>query len=575
MADIELTNYDYEDLKDSLIAFLQTYDPKFADFNFKGSAIDTLVAILARNSHYDAYMANMVANESFIDTAQLFANVASHAQCLSYVPRSVTAATTVVDIEITPYDVPTEQNIELPAGSVFLSTVLNNSYTFITKSPYVLTYKSSRATFKATDITLYQGSLQSNKLIYSGSKLIIPNKRIDTSTLVVVVNETTASLTNTVFTRADTIQDLDPTANVYFLGLNTDGYYTLEFGKDLLGAEPKVNSIVSVQYIVVEQNHGNGVSNLTAATSVADYTDIAVTVLTPAYGGSEGDDIETVRLLAPKAYAAQNRCVTPDDYVVKLREQYPFIKHATGWGGEKADPPQYGSVLISVIADGRDFVSPYVKNEMVNFLTGFNVGSITPIIIDPTLIGINLQIQFGYDKTRTSKTFTQLAADVVQVVQTYSDSDLNDFDQYYNNSSLISNIRSIPGVSTVEIDKRVFTDLSVVKGTLTKYEFTFGNEVIPGSISVLPITINSRATEETIVDDEQGNLILTQVIDGITYKINIGSVNYTSGYVQFTTTLVNDDDYLQISLSVVADNVYLGQNKIGYINLVETSKIDV
>lgn len=574
MSDIELTNYDYADLKDSLITFLQSYNTVFADFNFTGSNIDTLVAILARNSHYTGYMANMVANESFLDTAQLFANVASHAQDLSYVPRSVVAAQTVVDIEVTPFSTTgIASSIEMAVGSVFLTTVANQSYTFINKDSYVLPFKTSRGTYKVTDVVLYQGSIQTNKLIYSGSKLIIPNKRVDTSTLVVSVSETTASATATTFNQAEDIQDLGPNSTVYFLGLNTDGYYTLEFGKDLLGVEPKTSSIVTVSYIVVEDQHGNGASSLIPATSIADYTNITVTVQTPAYGGSEGDTIETTRFMAPRAYEAQNRCVTPDDYIVKLRTKYPFIKHAIGWGGETADPPQYGSVLISVIADGRDFISAYVKNEMVDFLSGYNVGSITPVIIDPTLVGIDLSIRFGYDKTKTNKSFTQLAADVVTLVQAYSDSDLNDFDRYYNNSTLITNIRSVPGVSTVELDKKVFTELDLVKSTSTKYEFTFENELIPGTISVPVFTVNSGSTSETIVDDSNGNIVLTQVISGITYKSIIGAVNYLTGYIYFTTTFINNSDYIQIYTEVVGDNVYLSKNKIGYINLVETNQI--
>lgn len=572
MSDIELTNYDYQDLKDSLITFLQTYDPKFADFNFKGSALDTLIAILTRNTHYDAYMANMVANESFIDTAQLFANVASHAQHLSYVPRSPTAAQIVVDIEVTPAVAPTVANIEMDVNSIFLATVLNTSYSFTNTSSAVLSYNSTRGTFKASNVSLYQGALQSNKLIYQGSKLIIPNKRIDTSTLVVSVGETTASVTNVSFAKADDIQELGSTANVYFLGLNTDGYYTIEFGKGLLGVEPKVGSIVTVSAVVVESQHGNGVSELTAATSIEDYTNIKVTVVTPAYGGSEGDDIETVRFLAPKAYEAQNRCVTPDDYVVKLRSKYPFIKHATAWRGEKADPPQYGSVLISMVADGRDFVSSYVKNEMVNFLIGYNVGSITPVIIDPVMVGIDLKISFAYDKTKTNKTFAQLASLVVNAIQVYSDDELNNFDRYYNNSSVISLIRSIQGITTLEIDKKVFTTLEIVKGTSTKYEFKFNNPLIPGTVNVTSFVVNPSASSESIVDVD-GKLVLTQVINNVTYTNNIGAVDYATGAVSFTAILTNSDEYLQITSEFVHDNVYLGQNRIGYINLVETEQI--
>lgn len=574
MSTIELTNYDYSDLKDSLITFLQGYDDRFKDFNFEGSNINTLISILSRNSHYLAYMANMTASESFLDTAQLIANVISHAQDLSYVPRSCTAAQIVCSIETTPSSTPDETSIELTAGSSFLASIDNTSYTFTNIDSWVLPWKTSRGTFKATDVTLYQGTIQTNKLIYSGSRIKIPNKRIDTSTLTVSVAET-SSATPMVYTAASEIQDLGADQNVYFLSMNTDGYYVIEFGKDILGIEPANASIVTCSYIVVEDTHANGLAELTAASMIGDYSNTAVTVTTSAYGGAEADDIETIRFLAPKAYEAQNRCVTPDDYIVKLREKYSFIKHAAAWGGDEMDPPQYGSVIISCIASGQDFISTYVKNEMVSFLTGYNVGSITPVIIDPVLVGIDLTVKFGYDRTKTSKSFTQIAADVVTYIQSYSDSDLNDFDQYYNNSTLISGIRDITGVTTVELDKSVFTSLDLVKSTSTKYEFTFGNEITPGTVSIPTFTVNSSATSETIVDDSNGNIILTQVIAGTTYKQTIGAVDYTDGSLYFTTTFVNDADYIQVYVECVDDNVYLGQNKIGYINLIDTQQISV
>jgi len=575
MSDLELTNYDYDDLKSSLIKFLKTYNPLFGDFDFEGSNIDSLCALLTRDTHYVGYMASMVANESFIDTAQLYENVASHAQDLSHCPTSCTCAKLVADIEVTPSSTTgLAISIEMAIGSTFLSTSDNTSYSFVNKEIYLLTYNSVRGTYKASDVVLYQGNAITSKLLYSGSALVLRNKRIDTSTLTVKVAQTTASATNVTFTEANDLQDLSSTSNVYFLSYNTSGYYQITFGKDILGTEPATSSIVTVTYLVAEEEHGNGVSSLTAASTIDDYSNITVTVSTNAYGGAEKEDIETMRFLAPLTYEAQNRCVTPTDYEVKLKKAYSFIKYIKAWGGEDNDTPQYGTVMISVIGSERDFVSTYIKSEMVDYLTSYNVGAMTPTIIDPVLIGISTTVNFAYDKTVTSKTFAELSALVTTAVQAYSDSNLNNFSLYYNNSALVAKLMAITGITTVNIDKSIFTDVDLVSATTTKYEFTFENALVPGSITISGGVINSAATE-TIYDDALGNIYLKQVISNVTTTSKIGTVTYSTGYIQFTATFTNTADTFRINTDIVNDNLYMSKNKIAYIDSITTSQISL
>ncbi|MFN9953151.1 MAG: hypothetical protein ACK55I_08630, partial [bacterium] len=91
MADrLTVTDLDFDTIKTNLRNFLRQQS-EFQDYDFEGSGLNILLDILAYNTHYNAYYLNMVANESFLDSAILRNSVVSHAKKLGYVPRSATA----------------------------------------------------------------------------------------------------------------------------------------------------------------------------------------------------------------------------------------------------------------------------------------------------------------------------------------------------------------------------------------------------------------------------------------------------------------------------------------------------
>ena len=60
----------------------------FTDYDFEGSGMNILLDTLAYNTHYNAFLANMMANEMFLDTAQKRNSVTSHAKTLGYTTTS-------------------------------------------------------------------------------------------------------------------------------------------------------------------------------------------------------------------------------------------------------------------------------------------------------------------------------------------------------------------------------------------------------------------------------------------------------------------------------------------------------
>ena len=100
MADLkrlDVTEFDFDEVKDNLKTFLRGQS-EFTDYDFEGAGMNILLDVLAYNTHYLGFNANMLANEMFIDSASLRSSVVSHAKTLGYEPNSVSAPTAVIDV---------------------------------------------------------------------------------------------------------------------------------------------------------------------------------------------------------------------------------------------------------------------------------------------------------------------------------------------------------------------------------------------------------------------------------------------------------------------------------------------
>ena len=59
---------------------------------FEGSGMNILLDVLAYNTHYLGFNANMLANEMFLDSSSLRSSIVSHSKTLGYTPTSARAA---------------------------------------------------------------------------------------------------------------------------------------------------------------------------------------------------------------------------------------------------------------------------------------------------------------------------------------------------------------------------------------------------------------------------------------------------------------------------------------------------
>lgn len=550
---LNVTSLDTEDLKQSLISFVQE-KPEFSDIDYEGSAINTIVDLLVYNTSFTSYQANMVANESFLDTAQIRRNVVSHSQKLSYVPKSTTASRIICDIEVIPVQKTNiSSSIVMDAGTQFIASSENTSFTFVNKDSFVLSYSNVSQSYKAFDVDLYQGQRITERYTYSGQSINISNTNADTSTMLINVNSTP-------YTKATSIDQFSNTSLLYFLGENQYTQSVVEFGKNILGLEPSDGDIVTITYIATEKDSANGLTNLVPASTISGYSNIITTVTTAAYGGSDRESIESIRFQAPKIYQAQDRALTETDYIPILKSRFPFIRSAIAWGGEKNIPPAYGTVFISILSD-RAKISSSIKQQMVSYLSSKNVGSITPTIVDAVIFNANLHIMFSYDSRSTNLNFSSLVVVIKEIVKNYNN-EIFDFGLFLNPSELISRIKMISGITSVDIEKVVYKDIDVLNFENPVYSVNFMNKIYAGSLAIDGFSVANNSTNEKVRDDMQGNIVLSYVdSSSITQTSNIGTIDYESGKVEFGLNIIEGDN-LRVFVQPLLDNFYVNQNQV-------------
>ena len=96
---LEISELDFDGIKANLKNFLSQQD-EFRDYDFEGSGMSVLLDVLAYNTHYLGYNANMLANEMFLDSADIRASVVSKAKQVGYTPTSATSSQATIDVVV-------------------------------------------------------------------------------------------------------------------------------------------------------------------------------------------------------------------------------------------------------------------------------------------------------------------------------------------------------------------------------------------------------------------------------------------------------------------------------------------
>ena len=329
---MNITELDFDGIKSNLKTYLKG-QTEFTDFDFEGSGMTVLLDTLAYNTHYNAFMANMAANEMFLDTAVKRNSVTSHAKALGYTPTSAKAAIAYVDVTVNDANT---ASVVMPAGYAFNTTISGVNYQFVNVTSRTLQPTSGVYTY--SNIPIYEGSWVTTNYTVdvndADQKFILDNDKVDISTILVQVQNSISDTTTTTYTLANNLVEVKSTSTVFFTQETLDGEWEVYFGDGVVGQSLIDGNIVQLSYVVTNGTDANGAQSFTAASALSGFNNISVVIQSVAAGGAIPETIDTIKYNAPFSYAAQNRTVTAADYKAIVPQLYPNVKAIAVWGGE-------------------------------------------------------------------------------------------------------------------------------------------------------------------------------------------------------------------------------------------------
>lgn len=423
---ITTAELDFDQIKNNLKTFLQGQS-EFQDYDFEGSAMSVLLDVLAYNTHYNALYNNLAVNESFLDSASKRGSVVSRAKEIGYIPGSAGCPTATVDITVSS-TTSTPNTLTLPKNTPFSTTVDGVSYNFYTLEDTTAVLQAGQYVFQGIEIK--EGTPLSFKYVVAeGVKYVIPNLDVDLSTVTVRVQESLTSTVFETFVRSEDILSLTAEDKIYFVKEIEGELYELEFGNGVIGKALQNGNVVNISYFTTNKEAANGARTFTYQGGSLLGGIVSVVTTIPAQGGVDKEGIDTIRFNAPRAYSAQNRGVTVNDYKSIILARYDEAESVNVWGGEDNIPPVYGKVFISIKPKSSETLTASQKSFVINnILKSRNVVTITPEIVDPEYIDIMVDTTVYYNPNNTVNTANQIKALTFETIQQYNSDYLDSYD---------------------------------------------------------------------------------------------------------------------------------------------------
>jgi len=539
---IQTTELDFDAIKSNIKEYLQGQDT-FKDYDFEGSSLSVLLDILAYNTHYNALYTNLAVNESFLDSASKRSSVVSRAKEIGYIPYSASCAQARVNIVVS-NTTSTPASLTMPAYQVFNSTVDGTSYTFYNTDAAIATLSGSTYTFE--NIDLKEGTpLEFKYTVADGARYIIPNQNVDKQTITVRVQENSQTATFETFINQEQLLNLDASSKVFFIKEIEGKLLELEFGNDSIGKALSNGNVVTISYMTTNMDAANGARVFSYQGATLLGGNVAVTTVTPAVGGKAEEDITSIKYNAPRAYSAQNRAVTTEDYKSILFELYPDADSINVWGGEDNIPADYGKVYLSIKPTTTQYLTTLQKEIIKNeLLKSKNVVSITPEIVDPEYINMQVDATVYYNPKLTTRSLNEIKDLVIQTIKDYNTNELNSFEGIFKYSNVVSQIDNtedsiLSNITTIKLHREV----QVRYNTNYTYVVNLGNPIYHSGVpeqSIVSSGFYINGNDNIMYVEDFPESITTNGYlkmyyfnnDVKTYVRDFGTINYETGTVQ-------------------------------------------
>jgi hypothetical protein len=542
-ARLQISDLDFDQIKDNLKTFLKQ-QTTFQDYDFEGSGLNVLLDILAYNTHYNSYYLNMVANESFLDTAVLRDSVVSHAKTLGYVPHSMIASKAVIDVILETSNTTTD-TATIGRGFSFSSSLVDGlSYNFVVLDDVTVT--KSNTTFQWDGLQIYEGNLveyeyTNNLLANPKSIFSLPDSTIDTSTIKVVVQPNIGNSYTEVYTKVTDVLDVNATSKVYFLQEAKNGQYQIYFGDGSIGKALEDGAIINISYLITNGPAADKSTNFVSNSKIKNIAAFTITTIDVASGGSNRETVDSIKYSATSQFTTQNRLVTLKDYESYIIKNYPSVDAVSVWGGEEEVPPSYGKVYLALKPKQNYYISETEKQRIIDeVINPKAIVSVEAVIRNPEYLYLKLNNYVEYYKNKTVSSQQSIKNTIKTSLLSYANVSLNKFDSTFILSKAQDyidgvDLNSIAGSETIlRLEKRFTPSFSQAK----TYEINFNSELHRGT------TTNRLSSTTFQMNDNSGtlrNAIIEEIPESFTGISEIEVTNAGSGYVSTPTVTITGD----------------------------------
>ena len=563
----KFTNLDFDQIKTQIKDYLRA-NSNFTDFDFEGSNLSVLIDALAYNTYISSFNSNLVVNESFLDSATLRENVVSLARNIGYVPRSKSAARASISFNVTANS--TSSSITLQPGLVCVGRSNDSDVVFSVSESIVATttVNSGIATASfgsaTSPIEVLEGTFLTSQFIVDGSleqRFVLDNANIDSSSIVAYVGST--GVLGKQYKMIDNIVGISSISDTYLIQEVQDERYELLFGDGIFGRKPENGAVITVQYIVTSGSEGNGPEFFNfAGNFLGDNGQVITPSVIPTINtinaASNGGDIETIdsiKYFAPRLYSSQYRAVTSRDYESIIQTIYPNTESVSVVGGEEVDPPQFGTVLITIKPKNGEFVSDFDKTQILTKLKGYSLTGINQKIVDLQVLYVEVESFIYYDSTKVA-TVNDLKTKITTALTTYSNSgDVNKFGGRFKYSKVLNVVDNIDKAITSNITRiKIRRNLNALVNQFAQYELCFGNQfnVKPEGLNIKSTGFKILGTTETVYFTEIPNedkltgtiSIVRKNASGETIVVvsSAGTIDYVHGEINLSTINIISTD---------------------------------
>jgi hypothetical protein len=591
---LNVTELDFSEIKNNIKEYFQRQDSDFKDWDFDGSGLNTLIDVLAYNTHYNAVNAHVALNESFLDSAQVRANVVSRAKLLGYTPSSMTAAIGEVSLTFSASaNADITSVVSLGKGATFSGIVDGVTYTFVTLESYNAAASVNGTTgeieFIFPRITIYEGrivrrSFDVNTQVQN-QKFVLADSKIDTQHMTVKVFDTRNTQISETFNRFQTFTNISSNSLVYFLYENHQEFFQIEFGDGVLGKKLNPLNIVEVEYLQTNGINANGIQSFTFTGSNPSNTSALIRIATTSASGSGADreGLESIKYTAPLSFISQNRAVSASDYSAIISKDFSNLQSLSVWGGEDNVPPKFGKVLISAKPNDADTLTDAEKSRLLSLLQSKKILAIQPEIVDPEILYIYVESRFKYNSNVTSLSQGELETKVIRAIDQYNDTVLEKFEGVFRYSNFLNIIdTSDTSIMSANANVNIYKNVVFSLGNNKSLNIDFTTPIGKSASQEEPIIAGGPYIyqgNKIFIEDEANNDGVTRnlftyiIVDGERRRLatSIGTVYPDTGLLSINPLLVDGTQSIKIRTYPRSNDIVAKRNLILEIDTAEST----